>query len=107
MNSSTLYTFCGGGKDSPINDDDINGIFHVLDPDDNGTITYGEFTYQFYNRRSIVKKQTDSIISNGSLSLQFRPKVCGRGKKGRRSTQNVYSNKRRSCSFGYSAIPSY
>ena len=64
-----VHDICGGGKDSPINDDDINSIFHVLDPDDNGTITYGEFTYQFYNRRSIVKKlRSDSIISNGSLS---------------------------------------
>ena len=43
------------GQRLPINDDDINSIFHVLDPDGNGTITYGEFTYQFYNRRSIVK----------------------------------------------------
>ena len=64
-----VHDICGGDNISPISDGDIDSIFHVLDPDDNGTITYGEFMYQFYNRRSIVKKlRSDSIISNRSLS---------------------------------------
>jgi hypothetical protein len=54
---------------SPITDDEIASLFRILDPDDNGFITYGEFTYQFYNRRSTVKKlRSDSIISSSSLS---------------------------------------
>ena len=50
-----IRSMCGGDK-CDLTEEDLLGVYNVLDPERTNELSYGTFMYQFYNRRSIVKK---------------------------------------------------
>ena len=71
---TSIITLCGG-EGCGLTHDDIDQVYKVLDPDKSNSVSYGEFMYQFYNRRSVVKQlrsesdAKDQLSSSGLLTI--------------------------------------